>query len=170
VKGRDALLVPLAIQIDNRFIWELLDWSTILFEVGFLAAVWRPKWFKFFLVIAVFFHFSTQLLMNISFLHNFLAYSAFLNWHRIYNKINTLCGWLPELWNMKANLKPVLFYSIVLVLFFGFLKWFSLKDILLHDTDLMVHESIFLFLALLIVFYISYNNFSDKLKKFRSSE
>lgn len=40
--GRDELLAPYAIQIESRWLWEITDLSGVLFELGFLVALfWR---------------------------------------------------------------------------------------------------------------------------------
>ncbi|MDZ7682591.1 MAG: hypothetical protein U5J63_12995 [Fodinibius sp.] len=36
VKGRQDLLATWVVNIDNRMLWELLDYATVLFEIGFL--------------------------------------------------------------------------------------------------------------------------------------
>lgn len=79
-KGRDVLLSGRAAAIDLPIMWELADWGTVMFELGFLAAAFRPRWFRWFLAAAVGFHTSTMLTLNIAFLPNFVGYAVFLNW------------------------------------------------------------------------------------------
>lgn len=155
VKDRDALLAPFVIQIQSRILWEILDWSTILFEIGFLIAVWKARWIKTFLIITVFFHFATQLFMNISFLTNFLAYSAFLNWTKICQKNISIYQRLFGIRKNYLHEKAVLGFTGIVFLFFFILKCLSLKNIFLPDTDLMLHESILVFIAFLFAIYIS---------------
>ncbi len=80
VKGRQDLLAEWALGFDYRFIWELLDYATVLFEVGFLFAILNPRSTRLFVSFAIVFHFSIMMILNISFLPNFPAYAAFLNW------------------------------------------------------------------------------------------
>lgn len=162
VKDRDALLAPYALQIHSQLLWEILDWSTILFEVGFIIAVWRARLFKLFLIVAVFFHFSTQLLMNISFLPNFLAYTVFLNWEQIFISFKSFHQRLFGIRNNRLHIKTALSFAGIVLFIFLILKWFSVQDIFLPDTDLMFHESVFLFVAVSIVLYISIKHLFGK--------
>ena len=155
VKGRSALLAPYAIQISYAWLWEFLDWSTILFEIGFIIALWRARWFKLFLMIAVFFHYSTQLLMNISFLPNFLAYGAFLNWDRIYQSNKAFFLRLTGADEKKAGKRSIIWLVTLIITLFLILKWISIQQLFLVDSDLMVHETIFLSFAVIAVIYIS---------------
>lgn len=154
VHGRQAFLAPYAINFENGFFWELLDWVTIVFEIGFLFAVRKAKWFRFFLIVAVFFHFSTMMLFNISFLHNFMAYAAFLNWIAIYqfnqNKVRQFSSVSSE----KAGYISVLLLAIFITLVFTILKWISLRDAFSIDSDLMPHEPFLLCIAVIIVIFI----------------
>ncbi len=79
VRGRQDLLASYGQHIGS-FWWELFDYGTVLFEVGFLAAIFNPRSTRIFMGLAVLFHSGTMLLLNISFVPNFLAYAAFLNW------------------------------------------------------------------------------------------
>lgn len=166
VKDRDALLAPFVLQIDSPITWEILDWVTIIFEIGFLIALWRATWFKIFLIVAVFFHFSTQLLMNISFLPNFLAYSAFLNWDRIYRRILTVYKSMAGVHVHHLNKRAVSGFFCGLIVLFSILKWLSVKDIFLPDTDLMLHEAVLVFIAVLVVIYISFTHLFRQKRNF----
>lgn len=92
INSRQDLLAETLINYDNRFFWELLDYGTVLFEIGFLVAVFRPLTTRIFISIAVIFHSSIMMILNISFLPNFVAYAAFLNWPLITNKLK---DWIP---------------------------------------------------------------------------
>ena len=155
VKGRDALLAGEAIQINAPLLWEMLDWMTILFEVGFILAVWRASWFRIFLAFAVVFHFSTQMMMNISFLTNFLAYSAFLNWKRIYQAlVHVYRKWTGSK-HTSVSKYAVIYSALTVVVLFSVIKWISLKDLYLTSTDLYLHEFILLTTALAVILFIA---------------
>lgn len=78
--GRDKLLALFAIRHPHRVIWEVLDWATVFFELGFLLAVpWR-RVFRVFLLLAVCFHWGVLLTMNIPFPEQMIVYAAFLPW------------------------------------------------------------------------------------------
>lgn len=80
--GRDQFLAPLVFKINVPLIWELLDLSAVVFELGFLLAVFsRKRWYGW-LTLACFFHLMNCLLLNISFTANAVAYLAFVPWHQ----------------------------------------------------------------------------------------
>ena len=68
--GRQDLLAPMVINIQSGIFWELMDWLAVAFEFGFLIAVLKPKLFRLFCVIALIFHLSVLLILNISFINN----------------------------------------------------------------------------------------------------
>ena len=148
---REAFLAGYAIQFQNELLWELLDWATIIFEIGFLIAVRKATWFRFFLILAVFFHFSTKMLLNISFLPNFLAYAAFLNWSAIYQSNRRAVQKLFRTVREKAGNVSVLLFVLLTIISFTILKWISIREVFQIDSDLMIHESIFLSFAVIVV-------------------
>jgi len=75
-----SLLAEFVAERANSFFYELLDWGTIIFEVGMLLSVISLKWFRRLLVCAVGFHVSVLLILNIAFWGNFPAYAAFVPW------------------------------------------------------------------------------------------
>ncbi len=83
VIGRRDLLADLATAPLPAGLWELMDWGTVLLEVGFLPAVFAPGLFRGFLGLMVLFHLSTALLFNITFVQNLIVYAAFLPWDRV---------------------------------------------------------------------------------------
>lgn len=155
VHGREAFLAGYAIQFQNDFIWEILDWVTVSFEIGFLIAVWKATWFRFLLVVVVFFHFSTHLLLNISFLPNFLAYAAFLNWTMIYQFSEEKVQQFSSSKRERAGTISVVLFGLIVATVFSILKWVSASEVIQINSDLMIHESIFLFIAVIIVSIIA---------------
>jgi hypothetical protein len=144
--GRQALLAPYAVATDSAFFWELLDWATIIFEVGFIFVVWKPRLFKMIAGIAVLFHFSTMMLLNIAFLPNFALYALFLNWTAIHRGLD----WF---FSRGGNAKKYI-YTIVTgfsILFFGGLKWMSTQNLVLKNSDLTLHEAVIVIIAFFIV-------------------
>lgn len=84
VRGRQDLLAPQALGLSNGFVWEVLDYLTVFFELGFLVAVFVPRLFRLFAAAAVLFHCSTVLMLNIAFTFNLIVYAAFLPWDAAY--------------------------------------------------------------------------------------
>lgn len=80
VIGDLKLLAPFMSQFANQWLWEIMDWVAVLFELSFLVAVVSPKWFRRVIVVAVIFHTSTFLVFNISFHFQYSVYLVFINW------------------------------------------------------------------------------------------
>lgn len=89
-RERQDLLAEFAVWFNVAFVWEVLDWATILFEVGFLVAVWKAGWTRLFICFAAIFHFSTMMTLNIAFLPNFLAYAAFIKWDSVFQYLENI--------------------------------------------------------------------------------
>lgn len=81
--GRNQLLAPLVLKTHAPLLWELMDMSAVVFELGFLVAMWtRRSWYAW-LTIACLFHLANCLLLNISFTANAVAYLAFVPWSQL---------------------------------------------------------------------------------------
>ncbi len=142
VRERDALLATWFVNLDNGLFWELLDWSTVLFEAGFLFAVMSGKWFKRFVCLAVLFHFSTMMMLNIAFLPNFLAYAVFLNWTRIYEANLTLYRRFSGKRGEKSKKHSVWLLTGIVIIFFTGLSYLSSKNLILSGSDLTLYEAV----------------------------
>lgn len=94
--GRDHLLASFAVSHPHRIIWELFDWMTVLFELGFLAAVSRRRAFGAFLIAAIGFHWGVLLTMNIPFPDQMIVYAAFLPHGALARRprVAAAAGWL----------------------------------------------------------------------------
>lgn len=77
---RHTVLAGYLMDHGSQFFWELNDWLTVLFEIGFLLAVIHRFAFQLFLVLAVIFHLGVWLLMSIDFTQNLIAYAVFVPW------------------------------------------------------------------------------------------
>lgn len=149
-KERDALLAAYSLTFNQPWLWEILDWGTILFEIGFLVSVWKLRWFRFFLGIAVLFHFSTMMTMNIAFLPNFVAYALFLNWDGIYLRMVRTYQHITGRRGPKSAYKPVLIATFFTAAVFGLLHWLSDRDVVFRTSDLLLSEFVLVSVALLI--------------------
>lgn len=78
--GRDKYLAGYLLQFDSHMLWKLMDYSTLVFEIGLIFSVIRRRIFDFFIVAAVVFHLFIYLTFNISFHANLIVYGLFLNW------------------------------------------------------------------------------------------
>jgi hypothetical protein len=83
VIGNLKLLSSWVVNISNPLFWEAMDWGAVLFELLFLAAVIKPKWFRAWLLLAIGFHTTTFLLFNISFHFQYIVYLLFIDWSKI---------------------------------------------------------------------------------------
>ncbi|REL33300.1 hypothetical protein DYD21_10995 [Rhodohalobacter sp. SW132] len=151
MRGRQDLLADAAVQIDSAWIWEFLDWATILFEVGFLVAVLKAGWFRLFCCFAVMFHFSTMMTLNIAFLPNFLAYAAFFKWDDLADKLKNQS---LSTKTKQNSARMALYFGGALFLFFFVLRWVSDRGLLISTTEPTLHEVVLISLFLLIVIFL----------------
>ena len=84
----DQLLTPIMMHYDNPFFWEALDYSAVLFEVGFLLAVIKQPVFRFFIVLTVIFHLVNCLMLNIGFSRNIALYWLFIDWRPVMRRFD----------------------------------------------------------------------------------
>lgn len=155
--GRQALLASAAIKTDTPLFWELLDWATVIFETGFLFAVWKPRVFKMFAAVAVLFHFSTMMILNIAFLPNIAVYALFLNWPVIHNR-------MKRFFSKGGDADKYIYATVsgLTVLLFGSLKWISHQDTVLRNSDLMFHEVVLVSFAMFVVIVITFSHFLNR--------
>jgi len=161
MRGRQDLLADVAVQIDAAWIWEFLDWATIIFEVGFLVAVLKAGWFRLFCCFAALFHFSTMMTLNIAFLPNFLAYAAFFVWDDFSASMKKR---IPASGPDERSLKLVLYYGAALFIFFLVLRWFSSAGYFLDITEPTLHEVVLISLFLMIVIILGIKKFVSYLR------
>jgi hypothetical protein len=76
----DQLLTPRLMSFDQPVFWEILDYSAVLFEIGFLLAVFRLPVFRLFVTLAVLFHLANCFMLNIDFSRNIAFYLLFIHW------------------------------------------------------------------------------------------
>lgn len=136
--GRQDLLAGQLLNVNSSVFWELLDYATIIFEIGFLAAIFHPRTTKLFISFAVLFHFTIMMMMNIPFLHNFPAYAAFLNWTTINKKFRK---WLPVKFASPVVLAGF-FVLAITVIWLGYS--YSIPEL---NSDLEIHEFYIVLLA-----------------------
>ncbi len=80
----DKYLVGYFIELKNSLFWELIDSLGFLFEIIFITACFtNRKIFRVYLCLAVFFHLSNYLMLNIAFYKTVLVYGAFVDWRKI---------------------------------------------------------------------------------------
>lgn len=85
--GHHYLLAPLAIQLRPTWLWEFADIVAVVFELGFLVALLRRRWWMFWLIAAAFFHLLNCLLLNIPFLAHAILYLCFVPWLEIFPRL-----------------------------------------------------------------------------------
>lgn len=152
VRGRQDLLAGFAIHIDAAWVWEFLDWATIIFEIGFLFAILKAKWFRMFVCFAVVFHFSTMMTLNIAFLGNFLAYAAFFKWDEFYQNIEEKRAVANS---QKRTIPTILIVALSLFFFFGMLRWVSEAEVFMSYTEPSLHDVVLLTIFLLMVCFLA---------------
>ena len=154
LRERQELLAEFAVRFDVAFVWEFLDWATIIFEVGFLVAVWKAGWTRLFVCFAAIFHFSTMMTLNIAFLPNFLAYAAFVKWEKVYRII---CGDENESIAESDGRKRIWSSVAIVALFFIVLRILSDLGYVMTPREPSFYELVLLSIAVLIVVGVAIN-------------
>lgn len=77
VQQKQEYLANFFENLNFQLFWEIGDWFTVFFEIGFLAVVFQVSLFRFFTLLAIFFHGMVMLMMNISFSAYFSVYLLF---------------------------------------------------------------------------------------------
>ena len=111
----DQLLTPFMIHYDQPWFWEALDFSAVLFEVGFLLAVAKRSVFRFFIVLAVVFHLANCLMLNIGFSRNIALYLLFIDWRPVMRWIDQDTRWQKYISFRSLALAGIVFLGYYLV-------------------------------------------------------
>lgn len=94
VIGQLKLLASWMVTVINPLLWEFMDWAAVWFELLFLIALFKARWFRALLLVAVVFHTGTFLVFNISFHFQYIVYLLFIDWEKVspafYNKLQIL--------------------------------------------------------------------------------
>ena len=121
----ERFLQPYLIGYDNTLLWEAMDYTAVIFEICFLFAVVRRKWFSAFVVIAIAFHAMNLLIFSISFVNNLTLYLLFINWDDILAKFVTL--------QLDRFVKLSFLLSVLVVVLIGYLMNFPINFIALAN-------------------------------------
>ncbi|HJP84986.1 MAG TPA: DCC1-like thiol-disulfide oxidoreductase family protein [Gemmatimonadaceae bacterium] len=81
--GRNRLLAPLFLSINNPYFWEMMDLTAVTFETTFIFSLVKRGLFRTYLFIAVMFHLANLLMLNIGFITILPVYVIFAPWERI---------------------------------------------------------------------------------------
>lgn len=180
VRGRSALLATAAVEMESGLLWECVDYMTVFFEAGFLAACLHQRSLRLFAGGAVLFHFGVMMSMNIAFAFNLIVYAAFVDWDGILDgfvrSIRRLGGgrWEQraeldrDLAERNRRLARVLGVPAVLIggwVFYTFgspLLW--LDRIFVLDSDLTAREVVVVTSAAVLVVVVALRRGVSKLR------
>lgn len=81
--GREALLAPVAMGLDSPLFWEAADLAVVIFETGWIMALFSRRLWYAWLAAACGFHLFNGLVLNIPFLTLAAVYLAFIPWSRL---------------------------------------------------------------------------------------
>lgn len=115
---RDALLSPVFQELNGHLFWKCLDYLTLGFEMGIIAGVLYPRIFRSFLFMAVCFHATILLMINIDFSFNFAFYALFLDWDRVHRWLENHSR-LTKGWRRGLRWPFILPASLAFLVFFG---------------------------------------------------
>lgn len=152
----------LIIKYSNFISFEIFDYLIIAFEIGFLFSVVKPKFFRFFICLAIIFHFTNFIFIGISFLWNIPFYILFINWKNNFSE--------STIDKITFFLKPFISYInlfiaciLLLIQFFIFylmdisplLLQPSSLEVLLSAIDLIEYYNLIAIPILLILLFLS---------------
>jgi hypothetical protein len=83
ISGRSELLLPYLIHLECPLIWELMDYSVVVFELSFLLLLWHPRWWQRVVAVACLFHAANAFTLNISFGLMVGLYALFADWNTV---------------------------------------------------------------------------------------
>lgn len=81
---RTALLFEPARRTMSPWMWEAMDWAAVIFELAAGVAFLRRSWWRWWLVVAVFFHAGVWLKFAIVFAPSLVSYAAFVRWESVF--------------------------------------------------------------------------------------
>jgi uncharacterized membrane protein YphA (DoxX/SURF4 family) len=151
----ERFLQPHLISYDNVFFWEAMDFTAVFFEIGFLFAVIKQKWFRAFVVIAVLFHTMNILLFSISFSNNLALYLLFIKWD------NLLQGFTKSRLRELINTKYLIYALVTITL--SYIVDFPLNFYALGSTLSIHFLTSSLIVCILASLFFSINYFESTL-------
>lgn len=156
VGGDTDWLAPVFAYTSNVYLWEAIDYAGVFFELGMAISVLHGSLFKRFVVLAVFFHLTNFLMLEIGFTLFFPVYAAFLPWTRVARYLEKT-GWTPRLTNFFNH---------------GYMWLFALAFVpyyyLIQNIEFGQSRKIAVFIVSLVVILSLINlNIKSKLRKVR---
>lgn len=114
--GHHTWAGALALRHFPAWLWECMDWATVLMECGFLLVLWNRRLFRLFCAVACLFHLGVLLIFDINFYGNLAAYAAFVDWQRLpvpglVRAFSRRCG------RLLASVPPLLLLTVVTATF-----------------------------------------------------
>jgi predicted DCC family thiol-disulfide oxidoreductase YuxK len=85
--GRRRLLAPWFLSISNPYFWEAADLLAVAFETSFVFSLVDRRAFRTFLFLAVMFHVTNLLMLNITFVWHLPVYAVFLPWEQLTSRL-----------------------------------------------------------------------------------
>ncbi len=111
VFNRTTFLGSFSLQLLPDVLWELADYATVFFEVGFLIAVINKKGFQRFVFAALFFHLFIFLTMGITTSWLYIVYLLFINWSVVLEKIDL--NLLQRIFTVRAFTALLIAYTAI---------------------------------------------------------
>jgi len=147
VQQKQDYLAPLFENFSFKIFWELGDWFTILFEMGFLIAVFHAPLFRCFTVLAVFFHGTVMLMMNIAFGIYLPLYLLF--WAPLIPKTITIS--CKNIFATLTNNRNRLFSFLLIMLVSYTLRLIFNDHLFIISREILIFFGFFLSLYILLI-------------------
>ncbi len=163
----------------NPKLFEILDWSAVIFELTpFIAFLLGRKYWNYWLIVAIFFHFGNFLLLDISFLFGPLCYLVFFPLENSFIK-----NIIIKFKNISKDGRIIIINAILFSLFIYFAlsinSYSTFVNIGYYIVDRgIINSNLYIIFSYSLILFISFNyllnqNFlksknKDRLKDFRS--
>lgn len=80
VVGNLLLLGPWLTSLRSGWLWEIMDWGAVFFELAFVIAFFKRQWLRSVLLAALVFHTFAFLMFDISYYTHYVLYLLFIDW------------------------------------------------------------------------------------------
>jgi len=130
-----------------QLFWEIGDWFTILFEIGFLVVVFQTSIFRFFTLLAIIFHGMIMLMMNISFHAFFSVYLLF--WTPLIPKQIVIRA--QDIFHKLTQNRLKLLSTILILFIFYFVRISISENVFATYKDILIFSAFILNLYILII-------------------
>ncbi len=110
VLGRQDFWAPFFKDFNIAVIWESFDYFAVIFELGFLLALFRKRFLNTYIILAMIFHIANALILNIAFIDNFPVYLLLFPFSLIFEQVD-IDRYAKKIFTRSVFLFVMLFFA-----------------------------------------------------------